>query len=673
MIIKAVRVQNFRSLQDAELTLDSLTALVGANGAGKSAFLHALDLFYSTNPRYGPDDFYAGDTAKTISIRVTLSDLTPEEMAALSSHVQGETLTVEKELSWPAGGQSQLLYGWTRQASDFRVIRDLIKDKKPASEKRKAYDELKGHPAYADLPNWTSQDALPGSLSEWETIHSEACDWERDDGRFFGWTSVGQHNLSANTKFILVPAVRDASQDASEVKGSPIYEIMELVVRSRLAQRDDMRQLLEQTQTAYRELLDPAKAPELKNLGEELTATLRTFVPDARVLLSWAQLEDIKPPVPHADVKLLDEENAHPCPVDRTGHGLQRSLILSMLQHLIITRAASEKASAAEGAVSPDASEGKSPVASGHLILAVEEPELYLHPNRQRHLARVLLGLSTGKVKGVAERMQIIYTTHSPFFVGIDRFHQVRVLRKSSVEEGRPKATRVWRATWNDVAGVIDRADGKPPGTQSGKTLEVRVHNLMTPWMSEGFFADLIVLVEGEEDRAAILAQAAAEGHDLEREGISVIPCMGKNNIHNAFAIFKALRIPAYFVWDGDNGQHRARPEANHRLLRLIGLEPQDWPSFVRADCACFGTTLTKELRDELGGQWYDSTLDNCRAEFAISRDPAKNPCVVREIIQRAAEEGKTSATLGEIVRQIMALRHASRGSEMKNGSPVGV
>ena len=30
----------------------------------------------------------------------------------------------------------------------------------------------------------------------------------------------------------------------------------------------------------------------------------------------------------------------------------------------------------------------------------------------------------------------------------------------------------------------------------------------MTPWMGEGFFADVVVLVEGEDDRAAILGYA---------------------------------------------------------------------------------------------------------------------------------------------------------------------
>ena len=50
----------------------------------------------------------------------------------------------------------------------------------------------------------------------------------------------------------------------------------------------------------------------------------------------------------------------------------------------------------------------------------------------------------------------------------------------------------------------------------------------MTPWMSEGFFADVAVLVEGEDDRAAILGVAKSKGIDLESSGIAVIPAAEK-------------------------------------------------------------------------------------------------------------------------------------------------
>ena len=90
----------------------------------------------------------------------------------------------------------------------------------------------------------------------------------------------------------------------------------------------------------------------------------------------------------------------------------------------------------------------------------------------------------------------------------------------------------------------------------------------MTPWMSEGFFADVAVLVEGEDDRAAILGAAKAKGTELESNGFSIIPCGGKTSIDRPATIFRQLGIPVYLIWDADKEANDAKPEDNHRLLR---------------------------------------------------------------------------------------------------------
>ena len=66
MIIKSLRVQNYRCIRDETLPCEQLTVLVGRNGSGKSAFLHALDTFYNANARYTVEDFYAQDTSLDI-------------------------------------------------------------------------------------------------------------------------------------------------------------------------------------------------------------------------------------------------------------------------------------------------------------------------------------------------------------------------------------------------------------------------------------------------------------------------------------------------------------------------------------------------------------------------------------------------------------------------------
>ena len=61
MIIKSVRVRNFRCIKDETLHCDSLTALVGPNGSGKSTFLKAVNKFYEPAAKIAQEDFYGND------------------------------------------------------------------------------------------------------------------------------------------------------------------------------------------------------------------------------------------------------------------------------------------------------------------------------------------------------------------------------------------------------------------------------------------------------------------------------------------------------------------------------------------------------------------------------------------------------------------------------------
>src|SRR5690606_3196458 len=64
------------------------------------------------------------------------------------------------------------------------------------------------------------------------------------------------------------------------------------------------------------------------------------------------------------------------------------------------------------------------------LILLLDEPGLSLHAVAQEDLLRY--------IDRLAERHQVIYTTHSPFMIWSDRLHQVRV-----VEDRKGEGTRV--------------------------------------------------------------------------------------------------------------------------------------------------------------------------------------------------------------------------------------
>ena len=654
MVIESFQVKNFRSVLDETLQCASLTALVGANGAGKSTFLRALEVFYTTAPRIDLEDFYNRETPNEIVIGITFKDLSSEAKELFSSYLQGEKLTVERVFSWQEGKVTGKYHGSSLQNPEFQSTRDGLAIKDRGATAKQAYTSLRAKPGYAELPAWSNIPAVEPSLRQWEAANPMKCARRRDDGQFFGFGEVGQGYLGKFTRFLFIPAVRDAANDSAEGRGSVLSDLMDLVVRSVLANKDAVKNLKENTQRQYKEILDPSKLTELTDLSAQMTTTLKLFVPDAAVELLWLPLGQIEIPMPKADVKLV--EDGFKSAVMRTGHGLQRAFILTLLQHLAFAQTQST-------AEVIETKEGESKVAVRklpNLVLAIEEPELYQHPNRQRHLAKILMQLSSGKTPGVADKTQIIYGTHSPLFVGIDRIEQIRLFRKVNGEATKPKISKIVRTSLDRIAEIIWTADGASGSKYTGETLLPRLQAIMTPWMSEGFFADAAVLVDGEDDRAAIRGMASLMKVDLESAGFSIIPCGGKASLDRPCAIFRELGIPVYVIWDGDKGERDANQEDNHRLLRLMGEREEDWPNFVKDKCACFSVDLETTLRHELEPENFDKWLAECQTAFAIlkRKHAMKNPFVITSVLQKARDAKLESATLKSIVERIIALKH---------------
>ena len=653
MLIQNVQVKNFRSILDESLPCDSLTALVGRNGSGKSSFLSALQLFYNPTARVTSEDFYAEDVTQDIEITVTYSGLNAEAKGFFSAYINNERLTVVRVFSDPQSGKSGSYHGMRLQNPDFVPIRIAG----PALATRSKYKEIRETKEYGSLPSVTSQDAVRSALVDWETQNPEQCKPLRDDGQFFGFTQVGHGYLGRYTKFIHIPAVRDASEDATEKKGSSVTEIMDLVVRSALAKRGDIEDFKQRTQNQYREVMNPTNLTELDSLAHDLSRALQSYVPDAKILLQWSELSDISLPMPQAEVRLMEDD--YGSRVERTGHGLQRAFIITMLQHLDAIRYVepTPEDGASEGTES-DA--GANSFQLPNLVLAIEEPELHQHPSRQRHLASVLLNLATGAIPGVAESTQVIYATHSPLFVGLDRFDQIRVLRKVPREDGSPRITQLKKADMEAVASELWLASDRRGEKFTADTLKPRLQSMMTPWMGEGFFADVVVLVEGEDDRAAILGFARSKKCDFDGLGITVIPCSGKSSIDRPLLIFRQLGISVYVVWDGDCGGNDARPEENKYLLRLLRKPEQDWPDFVEDSSACFGVKLEKTLEDEIGREFFTQWLSEAQQEFGIAKKEhaLKNPAIFEYVVDKAASSSKTSKSLDSIVENIVALKN---------------
>ena len=542
MMLESIRIENYRSIRDETLRCNELTALVGANGSGKSSFLRAIASFFAEKPVLTEDDYYARRAPK-IRVTATFGCLSDTAKKQFGDYVLDGRLTVAREFELD-GKPNPPYCCMVLQNPDFAPIRAQRRGVKSI------YEELREKDKYADLPKWTRYDEVRAVLREWEDAHPDSRKETFDNGSFLQGRGFPERFI----QFLHIEPVRDATQDALEGRNSTLTSLVDIAVRNNLMTNENIKKFADGVKKKYKQIMDSTGRTKLDNLSSSLTQTVRQFVPDAEVDLSWSR-PDLDIGLPTAKIRL--GEDGYQTEVGGAGHGLQRIFMMSILQHLAEAQVDTGSASVAELPA---------------LMLAIDEPEIYQHPNRQRNMSEVLLSLATKSIPGAAGKTQIVYSTHSPHFVGIDRLDQIRLVRKTASGNNGPKITRLSSTSLEEIAGTISNIPkhAKVSAEQLRRSLQV----IMSPAMNEGFFADVIVLVEGGGDHAALTTVANLRGYHLERRGISVIPCRGKAGIIGPAAIFRNLDIPLYIVWDADSSQESEM--LNQKLLSVIGERPTD-------------------------------------------------------------------------------------------------
>ena len=134
-------------------------------------------------------------------------------------------------------------------------------------------------------------------------------------------------------------------------------------------------------------------------------------------------------------------------------------------------------------------------------VLAIDEPEIHLHPTSQRTVADLLSGAGNQK----------IIVTHSPYI--LHRFEPSEVIAV-------------------DRHGKCRQIDGK----KLTKVEKVRAH-WWSPRLLEALTARFVVLVEGDADRVIVEAVAKILAIDLDRLGAVVVELDGADKFANVFPI----------------------------------------------------------------------------------------------------------------------------------------
>lgn len=180
-------------------------------------------------------------------------------------------------------------------------------------------------------------------------------------------------------------------------------------------------------------------------------------------------------------------------------------------------------------------------------VVAIDEPELSLHPQAQKSLADVLSQFSRDR--------QIIITTHSPYFVNWSDISSGAKIFRLTQEVGGVRVGCLKNSTVSDIERLI--ADWQKP-------------NLLDAVSREVFFADEVLFLEGQED-VGLLRKFT------EEKGLEALPAFGYGaggaaNIRFFLRMAEDLGIPAAAIFDGDHAEMKLEVEREfpNSLVELL-------------------------------------------------------------------------------------------------------
>lgn len=369
MRISRLRIKNFRSIEELDISLPQICAIVGPNNAGKSNMLEAIRRVLGTSwvsvSSFSPDDISYRDEERDIEVWCTLTP--PIPFQSLRSAPVAEIHCLHFQYTRYKIGEHK---GEPRLEQTCLGGRDepvSVLAASPKKGQQHKYKPLVGIPADVReaVPlihigtNRSLKEQLPGA--RYSLLR-----------QMFEHINRDLHNPART--------VTVDGNDGTHIERPRIEVFRELMGAAMELLKTDEFITLE----------NAIKRNALRQLG---------FDPDTdtdKLDLHFTPLDTFDF---YKSLDLLVTEGGFSISASQMGEGVQNAIVLAILQAFEETRK--------QGA-----------------ILLIEEPEMFLHPQMQRALYKTL--------RNIGKTNQVIYTTHSPHFVSVPEYNEVLMVRKGS-------------------------------------------------------------------------------------------------------------------------------------------------------------------------------------------------------------------------------------------------
>lgn len=570
MKICSFKIQNFKTFDSEGITLSAsdLTALIGENSTGKSNVLEALDIFFNfSKTKISKQCFHHDDISKEILIEVTFEKLTADELKKFSIHLdEKKALTITQKIKVIPPEDKSLVdidedeydYQENKHGTKWEATLEWAKygPKPPGKKDLTAWWKQELRIADFNFKSMFENENIPTQEIYYEKIqqlweeHFDIIPKEKmtGDEKVLGWSNKLKGNLP---KFFYVPAVKSVEEDLKCQKTNP-FGVMINWLTDNIS--DDIKRDFEgKAEKIISEAIEKIDKDEdgsskLKFINDQLNTNLGVTL-DCKLELKFGKpkISDIVFPTPN-----LYADDGYHSEITLKGHGLQRLTILSLLRTYNDLKKRTDKN-------------------DRNMILAIEEPEIYLHPPVKRATYKLIRELSSGPD-------QVVYSTHDGFFVSVEHFDEIRLFRR--VVGHKPK-TVIHELQIGDLIKHYKNTYGKVVDEMS---LRHRFAHICDDSKNEGFFAKKVILIEGETEKYSLPIYFEHKNFDIDKERIAIISAGSADNIGYLYIIFNEFHIPCYIIFDGDKPDGdpeswddtkkedaKNKTRRNRELLKLIG------------------------------------------------------------------------------------------------------
>ena len=630
MRISHLTIENLRAVARLDLSFADVTTLIGENNAGKSTALKAIQIFFDTAPKLSDDDYH-NRVAEEIKVTLSFDRFTPAELEEFKSAIIDGSMTITRTFS-KKDAANHLQYSVSAEIfAGFSEIRA----EGNRTKQRSLYNIWAKE---NNIPIAANSEEVEVGMRQWESENPASLTRSSIRG-FFGVPNVACGKLRKKTSVHYVPAVADVVEETSDTRKSPIIALLTEIAKQVFENRQEVKEFVERTTGEFTEITNPDNFPQLSRISENLTATIQKYYRESRLLADWQQNEGIRVAYPQPAIKI--EDGGFISGLQNVGHGLQRAALFSVIEFL-------------SGGAHDNNQEEIFDAAQSDIILLIEEPEIYQHPIKQQVIYEAFHKLCDGFSVATGIRFQIIFTTHSEKFIGLNKFNSARILRK--YREGDDIRHTTASIEISACSRYFANLAGREPLPDTA--FEAKMH-IFSRELCEGFFANKVILVEGVSDKAAIEGAYRAAQRSPEAEGIAILAADGKTKMDKPLYIFRKLGIPVYPVFDSDQGksQKKQKPQTNVLIQRILGIdEPSEFPDGCLPSFCSYGINMESYL-SSLHPELWQERVEFHRNEFGLDTDDiCKTPRIIAEICGYLREQGVVLERLDGIIAAVDAL-----------------